>query len=269
MRLLGTFVVVVTLAGCSGAAPSELGSGGAQSSADSTTSHVAHGADQTLSFSYSGDIQEFGKGLWEGFVSFDAAIPDGSCFLRDCLIDYTSAGPVYGRDQAFIVDATGAQYALTPQKSIHFDRLPLPVKLVSKDQTTNSNTATLKGLTFEVTRTNPIPAEALSGKFDVTHVTGVRTLGSDIPGVALTFATHSQFYKNFTNGNACDNLVLTDHTGAAPTLDPTTPSQQFTLIAPVVITSHARCISSRLATPENANADFDIDISSISLGDPQ
>src|SRR5262249_55675625 len=127
----------------------------------------------------------------------------------------------------------------------------------------------LKGLTFEVTRTNPIAAESLSGKFDVTHVTGVRTLGSDIPGVALTFAAHAEFYKNFTNGNACDNLVVTDHANTTVTLDPATPSNQFTLIAPVVISSHAKCISSRLAQPENANADFDIDVSSISLGDPQ
>jgi hypothetical protein len=263
MRLLGTFVVVVTLAGCSGAAPSELGSAGAQSSADSTTSHVAHGADQTLSFSSTGTIQEFGKGLWEGFISFDAQV-SGEC-LPTCYI----GGGNYWTDSAHVVDATGAQYELSSQKSIHFDRLPLPVKIVSADQSPYNNSLTLKAPTFEVTRTNPIPAESLGGKFDATHATPVRTFGSDIPGVALTFAAHAEFYKNFTNGNACDNLIVTDHANTTVTLDPTTPSNQFTLVAPVVITSHAKCISSRLADAENANADFDIDISSISLGDPQ
>ena len=265
MRLLGTFAVVVTLAGCSGAAPSELGAAGAQSSADTTTSHVAHGADQTFSFNHNETVQEFGKGLWEGYVSFDASAT-GCIAPTTC---YDSPLGEYLSDDVSVVDATGASYSLTSAKTLHFDRLPLPVKLVSTVRTGYSSSATLKALTYEVTRTNPIPAESLSGKFDVTHVTPVRTLGSDIPGVALTFAAHAEFYKNFTNGNACDNVVLTDHTGATPTLDPATPSQQFTLVAPVVIASHAKCISSRLATAENANADFDIDISSISLGDPQ
>jgi hypothetical protein len=265
MRMLGTcFVLLVTFAGCSGAAPSDMTTG-AQSSAEATTSHVAHGADQTLSFNYSGTLQEFGKGLWEGFVSFDA-VASGPCFTTQC---YVGGSVDYGSDSVHVVDGSGAQYEVSSQKVIHFDRLPLPVKVVSADQTTYSNNVTLKGLAFEVTRTNPIPAESLNGKFDVTHVTSVRTLGADIPGVALTFAAHAEFYQNFTNGNACDNLVLTPKSGAATTLDPTTPSQQLTLVAPVVITSHAKCISSRLAQPENANADFDIDISSLSLGDPQ
>jgi hypothetical protein len=127
MRLLGTFVVVVTLAGCSGAAPSDLIGAGAQSSADSTTSHIAHGADQTLSFSTTTTLQEFGKGLWEGYVSFDASA--SGCIAPTTCYDYAIGS--YDSDAVTVVDGSGASYALTSAKSIHFDRLPLPVKLQS------------------------------------------------------------------------------------------------------------------------------------------
>ena len=63
----------------------------------------------------------------------------------------------------------------------------------------------------------------------------------------------AEFYRNFTNGNACSRLVLVDAEGHEEDLDAGRPSAQLSLIAPVSIQSAATCISSRLATDENVD----------------
>jgi hypothetical protein len=212
---------------------------------------IVHGTSRFLTLGFNQNnavIETWGKGLWDGFVSFKA--------IHDKF--GTSDG-----DIAELVDATGAVYRLTASTT-SFDRLPLPLTLRASTTSSLQTQVNLTDITFEVTNVHPISGQALHGKFNGVAEQTVATIGADIPGVKLNFNAAASFFHNFTNGNACARLKLNGQflTAAAPTAS-------LSLTAPLVITTSATCISSRLANPQNPNDDYTLALSNISVGDPQ
>lgn len=196
------------------------------------------------------EVDQFGRGLWEGYVSFTVIL---------------TGEP--GNDHARIVDASGATYEV-PATATRFERLPLPVRLVATTDGSVDSAVTFRGIGVEVTRTIPIAGSALSGKYAGATPTVVRTLASDVPGMSVTLSAQATFYRNFTNGNACSRVLLTDAANQTVTLDPSSNTRRVTLKTPVQVISQSTCISSRLATPESATADFALDVSTLAFAAP-
>ncbi len=212
------------------------------------------GQDRDFAMSHNlnnAELEQWGRGLWEGFISVEGWL-DGE-------------GGSY--DTAWFVDATGATYAIGKDK-IAFARLPLPVKLVAKTDGSNETTVRLRQVRLEVTRTNPILAQSLTGRFDAANNTVVRTIGADIPGVRMSLSGTARFYQNFTNGNACGRLTIRDGANQIISFTPSSASQSMSLTAPLTVNSNASCVSSRIASPESQK-DFDLALSNIVLGDPR
>lgn len=214
-----------------------------------TTGRVVDGDDRSLSgyFQANEVVESWGKGLWDGYVSMTA---------------YN-----YGNGRSYIVDGSGQNYELGKSIRTKFDRLPLPIQLVSSNST--SIGVQLTGMKYEVTGTHAIAPSSLRGKFEGTSAGNVKTLGSDIPGVKLNFVASATFFRNFSNGNGCANLTIKDARGQKQYLSAAEPSKTISLIAPVSIDAIATCISSRIANPQDAAADYQVGIANISVGDSQ
>jgi hypothetical protein len=192
-------------------------------------------------------LQTWGKGLWDGYISFSAVLTG-----------------VPQDDQGAFTDGTGAVYPVPSGTPTHFDRLPLPLTLRGTSEFSFQSTITMTLITFEVTAVHPIPAQSLTGLFSGVGATNVTVVGADIPGVTMQFSAAATFFDNFTDGNACAQLTLNGQS-----LTPAKAAGSFTVTAPLTINSQAVCISSRLATQQNAAADFSIGLSNIILGNPQ
>ncbi len=212
---------------------------------------IVQGADRSfqLGVNKSGEILEtWGKGLWEGYVSFTLQV------TREPQLDRVVA-----------TDATGATYPSGAQgTATRFERLPLPVTLRGSSDSSIESMALVTGITYEVTRVNPIAGSSLRGQFDGVTFKQVTELGSDIPGVTLHVSSSATFFRNFTNGNACARLVLNDKE-----LTAASPTGTFSFVAPLRISSSATCVSARLASPQDSAADFALALSSIVVGDPR
>ena len=213
------------------------------------TGQIVQGADRSfaLGTSKSNELLEtWGKGLWEGFISFNLQV---------------TGEPTI--DHATVTDATGASYASTGT-STRYVRIPLPVTLRGSSDSSVPSTASMTGISYEVTRVNPIPAQSLRGQFNGVTPAQVIEIGTDIPGVALQVSSSATFFRNFTNGNGCGRLLLNDKE-----LTAASPVGTFSLVAPLRITSSASCVSSRASSPQDASADFSVGLSSISVGNPR
>lgn len=174
--------------------------------------------------------------LWNGYVSFEVA-PTGNC-------------------QVTVVDGTGATFAVSADS--RFDRLQMPAK-VNVGGYQCSFSAQVTNIKLEVTSTT---SESFHGKYtndDQAH--GLHVLGADISGATLTFNARGHFYKNFTDGAACSTLQLVDKTGKKVTLNAATSGVATSLVAPVSVSEQSACMSTRLATPENATDDYAVTFS--------
>jgi hypothetical protein len=219
-----------------------------------STGSVVHGADQSFAiggWSSGTTITTFGRGFWDGYVSFTGSVS-------------------YQGDTIVIHDGLGNQMTLSGSAptSINFARLALPVTISTQNGQNWNESLTLSAITYEVTAFHPIVNQtALSGKADARNAT-LATYGADIPGVNLSFVATGTFFQNFSNGNACDRVLVIGHdltvelTPAAPTLNVTN------MVAPVSFQTSPTCDSSRLTMGENQTIDFQISVPVITTGNP-
>jgi len=206
---------------------------------------LPHGAVDT-------EVEQWGRGLWDGYVSFDA---------------YLSGPEAGGADNAALVDATGARYALTTAVT-RFARLPMPVRLLARTDGSIPAFVTIQSGHIEVTRTHDIPATSNVGRFPGTTRTDVLRFGSDIPGTRVSFLADASFARNYTNGNECARLEVAGQDGVKAQLVPSASRVRVEALAPIVIRTNASCISSPLAAPEDAAKDYQVSVTSITVGDP-
>ncbi len=195
------------------------------------------------SYRYADTIEVFGKGLWEGWLTFHVDI----------------AG-----DALSIVDGAGATFHVTTSRD--FTRLKLPVTF--RDGMDYSSAAVkITGISAEVTHVNNLPAATISGKFQMERPmprTLIHTFASDLTGVQMAFRVDARFYDNFDSGTAC-GLIRVVGNDRTEILTPASPHRLLTLEGPIAVYSDVSCSSSRNPSPQNALADFDVGISSIAL----
>jgi hypothetical protein len=214
--------------------------------------HTVNGSDASFTLPNSvsaAAVMTWGRGLWEGYMSFTAQ----------------GGGNEFGnRDYAYLKDATGATFNITAA-NVRFDRLLLPVSLYATTDSSVNSVVYLTQVSYEITQVNPIAASSLTGQFQVsTSPQLLNTVAADIPGVTLSLRVDATFYNNYLDGNRCSQITVN---GTAVT--PATASQTIQTTAPLNIYAAPSCLSSRLAHPENASADYAVAISSIQIGDPR
>jgi hypothetical protein len=194
------------------------------------------------------ELYRWGAGLWEGYASFEVVLSTNS--------NYPAS--------ATLIDASGAQYPISATNT-RFDRLPVPVRVMAVGSTYYTSAITVAKPIVEVQKTDPIASGTLVTKYNSTASVLLQTLGADLPGATLAFTANARFFKNFTDDNACSRVSLVDANNQSVVLDPGTFTQRANLIAPVRVQAYAACVSSRLAAPENRDADVDVAISNVAI----
>ncbi|MBX3232063.1 MAG: hypothetical protein KIT84_19890 [Labilithrix sp.] len=192
-------------------------------------------------------LEQWGVDTWEGFASFDVQVQGGN--------GYNMA--------ATLVDGSGASYPLSTTRT-RYERLPTPIKVIGSSNPYYAGEVVFSATSVEVTKTTSTPG--LASKYAGTGLTLLKTIAPELPNAPVTLTVGATFFKNFTNGNACSRASIVDAAGQSVTLDPETPSRRATLKAPIRVQVQQTCISSRLAAPENGDADVDVDVSRIEIG---
>jgi hypothetical protein len=220
-----------------------------------TTGRIVRVADQ--SFNVAGteaQLATWGKGVWEGYVSFNSSDLDY----------YGGRGDPYGSTKARVVDANGASYPLGGR----IERIPLPVTFFGQTTGRYSGHVGLSAIYYEITRTNSIPAASLAGRFpDAVSIVALRTFGEEVPGATLSFKASASFFSNFTNGVGCTRIYLEGASGSE-FLSDSESTKTVQLVAPVTVNLYRTCLSARLASPANTTKDASVSIAAITVGDP-
>jgi hypothetical protein len=201
-------------------------------------------------------LENYGQGLWEGYVSMTVVRP---------------SGPANGAEVT-LIDGVGNAYPV-PASPTAFNRLPLPVVMRARNTTVTSTcnnggsylfgatSIGVIGLSFEITKTIALAPANAQGRFNGVAVSTVKTLGSDIAGAKVSFNASANFFRNFTNGNACARVTIngTDLNAAAP-------ARTITTTAPVTVLVNPSCVSARLGGPENGLVDYEVGITNFVIG---
>lgn len=215
-------------------------------------SYIARGEDRQLEISH--DVSNtFGKGLWEGYMSFT---------LETGTSSYTE-----------IRDALGGVWKPSRDKKIVFSRLDLPV-VIDVDGFAPSGTyghVKISNITYEITKVNPITGNEFQGL--MTGLNGssrqVGSIATDIPGVKVSFLAKLSLFDNFTNGTSCGRVRIKDRDQKEVFLDSEHSVLNIdSMIAPLSISAYPTCESTRLANPESSDRDFHLTIPKIQIGDP-
>lgn len=191
-------------------------------------------------------IEDLGKGLWEGWLDFKVEA---------------------STDAIGIVDGTGATFFVSGQRNFTRMRMPVTFNDVVSGST---GTVRITQIRAEVTRVNDLPGQSLTGRLNMnaaSPLTLVRTFAQDLTGVQITFRADARFFDNFDAGDRCGVLKIV---GANRTelMTAAAAVRQFSLIGPVSIFSDVSCTSSRRALPQDPAKDFELSLSSITLGNP-
>lgn len=236
--------------------------------------------------------QGFGQGIWKGSVSFDLGT-FGGCTGPSNTTEYGSLR---------VDDGVGGQTTVGggPFATHQFSSLTLPVT-ISPLGACGWEHATASRIVYDTIGTPCLPggtvrdrllAEAESGSTvhvligrhrdapprDGLTVRSSTWLNKELRGSQLTFSARAKFYQNTTapqcaaihivspympqtNPSGPQTLVLT---AASPTT-----AGLLTMTAPLFIQAISTCTGSKLPTPEAADADFELELSPIAVGEPR
>lgn len=195
-------------------------------------------------------VWEFGKNIWEGYVSFQLSA-EGS--------------ELGGFDRLYLVDGLGGRWELRPGV-MAFQRLASPVKIIATTDSSIRPIVKLTEIFYEITKTSPILGQDLKSRVD--SLATFATLGADIPGVEMSFFLQARFYRNFVTDN-CSQVLVIDDKGTSILITPQAAhGTGVRMIAPVRIQTAPLCMTSRLTDPENRDTDVLITIPVIQVGKP-
>lgn len=179
----------------------------------------------------------FGKDSWQGMISF----------LVDCTVCYESG-------RLTIQDGVGGKWVLKSNGQTTFSRLVTPVKVTTEVPGSENVNVKLRNITVESSAFTPPRGAFEKGRIDV----GVRSpqFFKDLKGAKVTLHATAKFFRNFTAGNVCGRVEVVG-ADRRVVIDAVTDHVTIKdLVAPISIEASSTCQSSRLANPENAEADY-------------
>ena len=121
---------------------------------------------------------------------------------------------------------------------------------------------------FDLAGTSCITQAPLRQQFGTGPNDWAAIIGNDMMHTKMTFSAQVQFYANYT-APECGRISFYGRTNGV-TLTPSSPvAQLIELESPIYVDKRPSCVSSRLASPEAADADFVLTFSPIALGTPE
>ncbi len=248
------------------------------------------------------DVMTLGKGIWEGVVSFNLAIPEVYCYTN---LSYAAA--YYGwlpcsaqSPIGELKDGLGHRWTLLSGTQVSFYSLVLPVTIkispdlhqaikysignddayseayknyytktfdAKKSRLGSSNVfnPVLSSIVYDITKVN----EALMTNLDFylskdgQMKNWPSVIGADIPGVVLTFDAQSTHYDNYFHAG-CRAITVSN----SPSLTAAKPTLSYQIKAPFSFAWANLCETSRRPQPQDPEMDIRVQIPVIRVGYP-
>ncbi len=233
------------------------------------------------------NVMTLGKGIWEGLASFEVEWLDNKMEII-CINSHSDLGEYvhwnsenghrtyhkYLDSNISVTDGLGKKFTFTTSKS--FYSLVLPVKIEYKPtlppahsdchiQNNKGNFRPfLSKVVYDITKVNSILMTNLDFFVlpDMVQKDWPGAIGTDIPGVELSFDVNTTFYENYFK-MGCMGVKAN---AEALTLE--RPKASIVMKAPISFSAYKTCESSRKPNAQHPEVDIRIQIPTVTVGYP-